>query len=150
MKKKYLLLSSVLVLLLTGCNNQFAKQEYDSVEKIVEIEDRYAVESFVLNPIEGGCAPAISELDGRITLWEDTLEESQNVEISFSYLVTKGHAKVVHIDAEDNVTTLIEGTSEDSEETYVTRTVLMTSGKNRIKLVGYDCDMELEMLGYIF
>ncbi len=150
MKKKYLLLSFVLVLLLTGCNNQFAEQEYDSVEKIVEIEDRYAVDSFVLNPIEGGCAPVILEFNGRRTLWEDTLEEGQNVEISFSFVVTSGQAKIVHIDAEDNVTTLVECTSENMEDTYVTRTVQMTSGKNRIKLVGYDCDMELEMLGYIF
>lgn len=150
MKKKYLLLSVAILLLLTGCNNQFAKQEYDSVEKIAEIKDRYAVESFVKNSMEGGWAPVISELDGRITLWEDNFEESQNVEISFLYQVTKGHGKVVHIDAENNVTTLIEGTSEDLEEIYVTKTVQMTSGTNRIKIVGYDCHMALEILSDIF
>mgnify|MGYP004615674791 CR=1 FL=1 len=44
----------------------------------------------------------------------------------------KGQAKIVHIDAEGNVTKLIECTSENSTENstdgYITETVSMTSG----------------------
>ena len=51
----------------------------------------------------------------------------------------KGQAKIVHIDAEGNVTKLIECTSENSTDGYITETVSMTSGQNRLKIVGFDC-----------
>ena len=38
----------------TGCGNEFAKQEYNDDEKIVQIADRYAKSNSVFNPIEGG------------------------------------------------------------------------------------------------
>ena len=33
---------------LTGCGNEFAKQEYNDAEKIVQIDDRYAKDDSVL------------------------------------------------------------------------------------------------------
>ena len=39
---------------LTGCGNEFAKKEYDSDEKIAKAEERYAKDSSVFNPIDGG------------------------------------------------------------------------------------------------
>lgn len=124
---------------LTGCSNEFARNEYDSVEKIIESGARYAKESSVFNQIDGGYSLVVSKFDGRQTLWTDTLEESQSVEIELSFTLTEGQAKIVHIDAEDNVTTLIECTPETSTDGSVIKTVSMTPGKNRIKIVGYDC-----------
>ena len=133
-------------MLITGCSNEFAKNEYDSVEKIIESGDRYAKESSVFNQIDGGYSLVVSKFDGRQTLWTDTLEESQSVEIELSFALTEGQAKIVHIDAEDNVTTLIECTPETSTDGYVTKTVSMTPGENRIKIVGFDCkNIDLKM-----
>lgn len=147
MKKSCILLIMVLCLFMTGCNNKFAENEYDSVEKIIESEDRYAKESSVFNPIDGGYSLVVAKFDGRQTLWTDTLEESRSVEIEFSFVLTEGHAKIVHIDAEGNVTTLIECTPETSTDGYVTETVYMTSGQNRLKIVGFDCEnIDLKML----
>ena len=74
------------------------------------------------------------------------MEESQSVEIELSFALTEGQAKIVHIDAEDNVTTLIECTPETPTDGYVTKTVSMTPGENRIKIVGYDCkNIDLKM-----
>ncbi len=132
---------------MTGCSNKFAEKEYDSVGKIVENEDRYAKKSSVFNSIDGGYSLTVSKFDGRQTLWTDTLENSQSVEIEISFVLTEGQAKIVHIDAEGNVTTLIECTPETSTDGYVTKTVSMTSGENRLKIVGFDCEnIDLEML----
>lgn len=147
MKKSCILLIIVLCMFMTGCSNKFAENEYDSVEKIIESEDRYAKESSVFNPIDGGYSLTVSKFDGRQTLWSDTLENSQSVEIKFSFVLTEGQAKIVHIDAEGNITTLIDCTPETSTDGYVTKTISMTSGENRIKIVGYDCEnIDLEML----
>lgn len=147
MKKSCILLIIVLCMFMTGCSNKFAENEYDSVAKIIENEDRYAKVSSVFNPIDGGYSLTVSKFDGRQTLWTDTLENSQSVEIEFSFVLTEGQAKIVHIDAEGNVTTLIECTPETSTDGYVTKTVSMTSGENRLKIVGYDCEnIDLEML----
>lgn len=147
MKKSCILLIIVLCMLMTGCSNKFAENEYDSVEKIIESEDRYAKEGSVFNPIDGGYSLTVSKFDGRQTLWSDTLENSQSVEIKVSFMLTEGQAKIVHIDAEGNVTTLIECTPETSTDGYVIKTVSMTSGENRLKIVGFDCEnIDLEML----
>ena len=142
-----ILLQNLRCLFITGCSNKFAENEYDSVEKIIESEDRYAKESSVFNPIDGGYSLVVSKFDGRQTLWTDTLEESQSVEIELSFALTEGQAKIVHIDAEGNVTTLIECTPETSTDGYVTKTVSMTAGENRIKIVGFDCkNIDLKVL----
>ena len=132
---------------MTGCSNKFAENEYDSVEKIIESEDRYVKESSVFNSIDGGYSLVVSKFDSRQTLWTDTLEESQSVEIEFSFLLTEGQAKIVHIDADGNVTTLIECTPETSTDGYLTKTVSMTTGENKLKIVGFDCEnIDLKML----
>ena len=147
MKKTGILLTIVLCLLLTGCNNEFAKKEYDSVEKIAESADRYATQMSILNSIEGGYSLSVSKFDGRRTLWTDTFKESQDVDIQFSFVLTKGQGKIVHIDADGNVTTVIECTPETSTDEYVTQTVSMTKGKNRLKFVGYDVEkMDMKIL----
>lgn len=147
MKKSCMLLIIVLFMFMTGCSNKFAENEYDSMDKIIENEDRYAKEDSVFNPIDGGYSLTVSKFDGRQTLWKDTLENSQSVKIEFSFELTKGQAKIVHIDTEGNVTTLIECTPETSTDGYVTKTVSMTSGENRLKIVGFDCEnIDLEML----
>ena len=150
MKKRCILLTMLLCLLMmlmTGCSNGFAENEYDSVEKIAKIEDRYAKEDSVFNPIDGGYSLVVSKFDGRQTLWTDTLEENQSIEIEFSFVITKGQAKIVHIDKDGNVTTVIECTPETSTDGYVTKTISMSSGKNRLKIVGFDCEnIDLKML----
>lgn len=147
MKKKCILLLTVLCLFITGCSNQYAESEYDSIEKIIEAADHYAKESSVFNPIEGGYSLVVSKFDGRETLWKETLEENQSVDIEISFVLTEGQAKIVHIDADGNVATLIECTPETATEGYVTKTVSLTSGQNRLKIVGFDCkDIDLKML----
>lgn len=148
MKKAIMILIISLCILMTGCSNEFAKMEYDSSDKISETEDRYAKEVSVFNSIDGGYELTVSKFNGRETLWSyNILDENQDIEIDFSFSLSKGQAKVVHIDDEGNVTTVIECSPETSTDGFVTKTISLKSGLNRLKIVGYDCeDMKLKMI----
>lgn len=148
MKKIKVLLIAVLCLVMaTGCSNAFAKSEYDSNEKIIKTEDRYAKGNSSFGTIDGGYSLTVSEFDGRETLWTDTVEDNQDVEMEISFTLSGGKAKIVHINEEGDVKTIIECTPETCTDEPVVTTVSMTSGRNRLKIVGYDCrDIELEML----
>jgi len=148
MKRFGLLLCVVLCFSLIGCvNNVFAEREYSSDEKIAEEADRYAKYNSVFNPIEGGYSLVVQEFDGRQTLWSDNQGEENECEIDFSLTLSEGQAKVVHIDKDDNVTTVLECTPETITDGYVTKKVVLREGKNRLKFVGYDCrDVNLEVI----
>ncbi len=147
MKKFKFLLIGLLCLFLTGCSNEFAKQEYDANEKISQMTDRYAKQISVFNPIEGGYSLTVAKFDGRETLWSDILEENQNIEVDFYFNLSKGKAKIVHVDADGNVTTVMECIPETCTDEYVTKVVSLKKGKNGLKIVGYDCeDIDLKML----
>lgn len=147
MKKIISVLVLSLCLIMTGCENEFAEQEYTSEEKISQKEDRYAKVNSVFNSVDGGYVLTVSEFDGRETLWSDTLDENKTIEIEISFALSAGQSKLVHIDAEGNVTTVIECTPETSTDEFVTKAIELRQGENRLKIVGYDCeDVYLEML----
>lgn len=147
MKKRLFIVSATLCLLLAGCSNEFAKEEYNSAESIAKTGDRYAKKMSVFNSINGGYSLTVSEFDGRETLWSDRVKEEQSIEMEFLLTLSEGQAKVVIVDEEENVTTLIECSPETGTDGLVSKTVELSKGKNYIKIVGYDCkDMELKML----
>ena len=132
---------------LTGCENEFAKQEYNDAEKIAQIEDRYAKDNSVINAIDGGYSLTVSKFNGRQTLWNKTLEKSTEIEIQIDLSISSGIAKVVYIDCDNNITVLIECSQNDADEHITTKTVSLTRGLNRFKIVGYDCkDIDLIIL----
>ena len=147
MKKVRIVLAVLLCLSVSGCSNGFAKAEYESAEKIAKAEDHYAKERSVANTTDTGCSITVSKFDGRETIWSDMTDEAQDMEMDFSFSLSKGKAKVVHIDDEGSVETVIECLPETSTDGFVTKTVSLTPGQNRLKLVGYDCeDIGLQIL----
>ena len=147
MKKLKFVLLMVLCLCFVGCNNEFAETEYENVEKIADSGDRYAKEMSVFNHVNGEYTLTVSKFNGRETLWTKSYKEACEASLEVSMVLSDGQAKLVHIDAEDNVTTLVEYTSESCSEEAVTVPVTMMKGKNRIKIVGYDCkELELKMV----
>lgn len=151
MKKTGLLVMICVGLLLTGCGNGFAQREYDSDTCIAEQEDRYAKVGSVFNPIEGGYSLEVSEFDGRQTLWSGKLSEEKEITLDISLKMSEGKVKIVHIDDENTVTTILECTPDTVPEKATEVAVLMKKGQNRIKIVGYDCrDIDLEILSDVF
>lgn len=147
MKKiKYAVLL-VLCLGFLGCNNEFANEDYDNAEKIAASGDRCAKEMSVFNHVNGEYTLTVSKFNGRETLWTKYYKEACEVTLEVSLALSEGQAKLVHIDADDNVTTLVECTPEICSEESVTVPVAMQKGENRLKIVGYDCkDLELKMV----
>ncbi len=146
MKKLKMVLLAVLCLCLMGCNNEFAKEEYDNAEKIAASGDRYSKEMSVFNHVNGEYSLTVSKFNGRETLWTKSYKEACDVTIDISLVLSAGQAKIVYIDGDDNMTTLVECTPDTCAEEFVTVPVAMQKGKNRIKIVGFDCeDLELKM-----
>lgn len=80
-------------------------------------------------------------------MWEETVKDNRDIEVDIDFSLSKGQAKIVYIDSEDNIITLIECLPETSTDGFETKTLLLKSGKNRLKIVGYDCeDIALKML----
>lgn len=143
---KYVLLV-ILCLCLIGCYNEYAETEYDDTEKIAATGDRYSKEMSIFNHVNGEHILTVSKFNGRETLWTKSYKEACEVMLEVSLVLSEGQAKLVHIDADDNVTTLVECTPDTCTEETVTIPVAMQKGKNRIKIVGYDCEeLELKMV----
>lgn len=80
-----------------------------------------------------------SRFDGRETLWTQHLAEGETVQLKVRLTLAKGQAKLVHVDEEGRITTLLECTAETDKDEYITLSLSMPKGKNKLKLVGYDC-----------
>lgn len=137
MKKIVLYFALVCLLCLTGCSNTYAKEEYDSLEKLASQGDRYSKASSVFNPIEGGYSFTVSKFDGRQTLFTWHLDEDVELTMEILCSLTDGTGKLVHVDAEGNVTTLVECNKETSAA--VIKNISLKQGRNDIKFAGYDC-----------
>ena len=140
MKKLKITLISLLFLLMMACSNEFARQEYNSNEKIALINDHYAKEISVFNSTNEEISLTISKFNGRQTVWTKKLEKNEDMEIKLYFCLSKGQAKIVHIDNDNNVTTVIECVPDTSTDGFVTKTISLKNGQNRLKLVGYDCE----------
>lgn len=140
LKKLKIILISLLFLLVMACSNEFARQEYNSNEKISLMNDHYAKEFSVFNSTNEEISLTISKFNGRETLWTKKLDKNRDIEINLSFRLSKGQAKIVHINNDNNVTTIIECVPDTSTDGFVTKTISLKSGQNRLKIVGYDCE----------
>lgn len=144
MKKKFLIFVALFVIFLIGCSNTYAKEEYNSLEKLVSQGDRYSKAGSVFNPIEGGYSFTVSKFDGRQTLYTWNIPEDKELSMEIICSLTDGTGKLVHVDADGNATTLVECDEETS--VAVIKTILLKQGRNDIKFVGYDCkNLDLKM-----
>ena len=89
MKKTLIFVCIILCICFSGCSNTYAKEEYDSLEKLTSQGDRYSKEGSVFNPIEGGYSFTVSKFDGRQTLhtWHMPEEQELTMEILYSLFV---------------------------------------------------------------
>jgi len=129
-----------------GCSNEFAYEEYDSDEKIIQSGDRYAKSMSNTKTSVDTLTFSAGKFDGRETLWYGDISDDCLREFSFSLSIESGQAKLVHIDEQDNITTIVECGSDNILEDSVTRTIRFNEGDNCFKIVGCGCeDVELEI-----
>ena len=88
----------------------------------------------------------MKKFDGRQTLWTKTLEDDEEINIKIKLSLSEGTAKIVHVDGDGHVTTIIECTPDDCVEDDIVKTVSLKRGLNKIKIIGYGCkNIDLEL-----
>lgn len=145
MKKSILLLVLAVCMLFSGCSNAYAKDEFDDDTKIAA-SDRYSSTMSKTTEQTGGSTFSASKFDGRVTVWTYTSDEDMAIAVSVSVGMSKGTAKVVHVDGSGKVTRLAayESSGGEKSKSSAETVVRLTKGENKIKLVGYDCkDVEM-------
>ncbi|MDE6731654.1 MAG: hypothetical protein K2J77_02100 [Oscillospiraceae bacterium] len=149
MKKSIFLLILAVCVFFSGCSNEFAKEDYNNTSKIAQT-DNYAAQVSKTTTKNGSVTFSVSKFDGYITIWEQTMTSDTNLPANVSLSLASGTAKLVLVDGNRNVTTLVEHKSEASNDitgkSSPDAVVRLTKGKNMIKLVGYDCEkVEVEI-----
>lgn len=146
MKKAIISAVLLIFVLLTGCSNEFAKEQYDDTDLIISSVDRYAKTMAVMSSADNKITFTAQQFDGRETIWSGNYEEYRNVDVEFTFSISSGKAKLVFIDSEGKLENIAEITPDSVIDVTMQYTALMREGVNRIKLVGYDCkDLELNM-----
>jgi hypothetical protein len=149
MRKKIVCLLSVLLvfMMMTGCSNEFAKSEYNDNDAITKSRDHFAKTNSVYNQIDGGCTLTVENFNGRETMLSPKFNQDGIALVEISLKMAKGHCKIVHIDGDGKVTKLMESTPDKAFCDTQTEEVSVTKGRNRIKIVGYDCeDVDLRIV----
>ncbi len=123
-------------------DEEFAQRDYDDNEKIAG-EDLYRKGDAYTEHKNGKFEGSYEEFSGRETIVECPSKVDKEVSVELSLYTENGKVKVVFVDAEDNVTTLLEYESGDTSGQYskeTTAAVNFLKGENRFKIVGYDCE----------
>ncbi len=140
MKKIFIMMTAALCVLLTGCNNKFAQDEYDDPAKIAS-SDRYAKEKSVINTNDSGFTLEIGRFDGRETVWKYTADEDGELSFSTSFEISDGKAKLVFVSADENITIISDLIADKMDPLGVSSdkvTVKVKKGENYFKLLGCD------------
>lgn len=141
------LLIAVLCLTFTGCvDGEKAREYYYSDEQIASLYENYrATGSKSESSNNKGFTYKITQFNGYDTKLKVSVTREGSATASASLSLSEGQAKLVHIDADDKVTTIVECSGEEGSKTAEVK-LFMTKGRNRFKLVGYDCkDLEVKL-----
>lgn len=146
MKKTIISAILLFCILMGGCSNAFAKEQYDDTDLIIGSADRYAKSMAIMNTVDNKITFTAEKFDGRETIWSVLYEDYRNVDVEFTFKISSGKAKLVFIDSEGNLENIAEITPDSVIGDTMQYTALMREGNNRIKIVGYDCEnLELNM-----
>ena len=141
-----ILILGIMILGITGCSTEFAKEEYDDADKIVQTGDHTVESNLTFKSVNSSHSFTASKFNGRKTLWKKSLSKNVDAEVQFELSISSGYAKIVYIDSDNNITVLAECTQDDSTKQSGSKIVSFTSGQNRIKIVAYDCkDLSLKL-----
>lgn len=148
MKKVRLKLIAVLVamvsVMLMGCSTEFAGEQYDSEKDIAAVSDKYYKIGSVKTSGKGTVKLTSSEFDGRETLLTPKYNTNQEITIELSLTLSAGKAKLVIVNADKSVETIVECTADNCISNATAHSVKVSEGKNYIKVIGVDVkDLEV-------
>lgn len=145
MKKILVIICILEVMMINGCsvNYKDSLESFD-VNSVYSDESKISSEnnSYSLNDLKQTvCEQEYTgqiEFEGMDTIWKFKVESESEVEISYSLSVTKGSAKLILINPDGELETIVESNKIVEGDNLVSTTLVLKKGENRIKLVGRD------------
>lgn len=123
-------------LALSACGLSFTEADYDSAAAITGV-DKYTRTLCVSNKLNDSYYCTADTFKGIDTVWSKNFSQDAVITVDIALSISAGKAKIVHIDADGTVTTLVECT-EEAKEKDETKSLSVKSGRNRLKLVILD------------
>ena len=146
MKRKYIGILLLVVMLVTGCSNNYMTSIYNSNDKISSSTNSYNLDG-VTQTIDGEKFNGeVEKFEGMDTIW--TYEATEDMELEITYLLNtmKGKVKLVLISPDGSLTNVIERSDYATFNDYATSIMQIKKGTNRLKMVGgKNCSVKFEI-----
>lgn len=138
MKKKTAFVVLISGILLTACGNvfPFSMNVYNDDKRIAGEGNSYNLENYEQEIEDGKFHATVESMEGMDTLWAIDADTKATAELAYDIKVENGKAKLVFINADNQVTVIAEATEKG--ECSGTQTLDLEQGKNRVKLVSAD------------
>lgn len=138
MKKgwKIIIIASLTIMLVSGCALNTGVRVYNNEKALVADYSSYNLINFSSSQSENTVSGSAEKLEGMDTIWKYDADELTEVNISFSLRVTSGKAKLVYVDPDGTVSTLLECSTGENAGQSESETLKVKEGENRIRLVG--------------
>lgn len=134
-----IVLCAMLVFYAVGCGKAPASPMaavYDNEEKLANPYSSYNLDG-VKQEIDGTkMKGSYDKLEGMVLLWTYDTKKTGALDVTYRLTVTSGKAKLVYIDPDNQVSTIIECTPQSSMDDIAVLTLSLKEGLSRIKIVG--------------
>ena len=146
MKRKFTAILLFSLILTTSCTTNHMTSIYNSNEKISSSTDSFNLDGVTQKIEDEKFFGEVERFEGMDTIW--TYEAAEDMELEVTYLLNalKGSVKLVLISPDNSVIDVIERSDESNFNDYVTSTIPIQKGTNRLKMVGSKhCSVEFEI-----
>lgn len=124
--------------LITGCTFAMNPGErfYDNEKGIAGETNSYNLTNYSGSQDDNTVSGSAEKMEGMDTIWNYTASDDTEVILSWKLSVSSGKAKLVLIDPDGNLSTLVECEVSSDGEQEGSGTFEIKQGENRVKLVG--------------
>lgn len=138
MKKAWKIITTagMTIMLMSGCALNTGARVYNDEKALAEDYSSYNLTNFSSSQSENTVSGLAEKLEGMDTIWKYDAEEMTEVKITYSLTVTSGKAKLVYVDSDGTVSTLLECSAGEDVGQSEAETLKVKEGENRIRLVG--------------
>lgn len=138
MRKRWKIITAagLSVFLLPGCVMNTGARVYDNDRALAGDANSYNLTNYSSAQSDNTVSGTAEKLEGMDTIWEFDADEAGEVNISYSLTVESGKAKLVCVDPDGTVTTLVECIAGEGSEQSASDSIQVEAGENRIRLVG--------------
>lgn len=112
------------------------KRFYDNEKGIAGQTNSYNLTNYSGSQDENTVSGSAEKMEGMDTIWNYTSPDNTEVTLSWKLSVSSGKAKLVLIDPDGNLSTLVECEASSGGEQEGSGTFEIKQGENRVKLVG--------------